>query len=335
MATLTVPQDALARAKAGERGAFEQLTAGYRRELMLHCYRMLGSHTDAEDALQETLLAAWRGLAAFEGRASLRTWLYRIATNRCLNAIRDGRWRVPPPEPAPPFQHPEPSRHGEATWLQPYPDTALAEAVDAAAGPEGRYEARETMELAFIEALQHLPARQTAALLLREVVGFSAVEVAGTLDISEIAVKGLLRRARATLDARRLDPAPSPESAEERVVARRFAESLAAGDIDAFVALLTDDAWLNMPPAPHQYQGPAAIAAFLRASGAWTGPRLRLRPTRANTQPAFGCYLTNAAGVAEPAGLIVLTLAGDRISRITRFLDPGVLHRFGLSDPVA
>jgi RNA polymerase sigma-70 factor (TIGR02960 family) len=332
---LDVPQDTLARARAGDERAFEELTALYRRELQLHCYRMLGSLIDAEDVLQEILLAAWRGLSGYEGRASLRTWLYRIATNRCLNAIRDGRARVPPPEPVPPFQPPAPSRRGDVTWLQPYPDTLLDQIADLTPSPEERCQARETVELAFVETLQHLPPRQAAALVLREVLGFAAAEVAAMLDTSEIAVKGLLRRARVTLDQRRADhpPAPPPGSDVERDLARRFAESFTAGDIDAVVALLTDDAWLNMPPAPHQYFGPAAIAAFLRVSTAWAAGRLRLQPTRANTQPAFACTLVDAAGKAEPAGLIVLTLAGNRISRITRFLDFDVLRRFGLSAP--
>jgi RNA polymerase sigma-70 factor (TIGR02960 family) len=329
-------QDPLARARAGDERAFHELTAPYRRELQLHCYRMLGSLTDAEETLQEILLAAWCGLSGYEGRASLRTWLYRIATNRCLNAIRDGRSWMPPPEPVPPFEPPEPTRRGEATWLQPYPDTLLDQVVDLAPGPEERYQARETVELAFVEALQHLPPRQAATLVLREVLGFSALEVAGMLDSSETAVKGLLRRARATLDQRCADqpPAPPPDSDEERALARRFADSLTAGDIDAVVALLTDDAWLNMPPAPHQYCGRAAIAAFLRVSAAWAGRRLRLRPTRANTQPAFSCSFVEVTGTAQPAGLIVLTLAGDRISRITRFLDPRVLRWFGRTAPL-
>jgi RNA polymerase sigma-70 factor (TIGR02960 family) len=325
LTVLDVAQHALVRAQAGDERAFQELTAPYRRELQFHCYRMLGSLTDAEDALQETLLAAWRGLSGYEGRASLRTWLYRIATNRCLNGIRDGRWRVSPPEPVPPFQPPEPSRREAATWLEPYPDVLLDHIADLAPGPDARYEARETVELAFIESLQHLPPRQTAALVLREVLGFSAAEVAAMLDTSEIAIKGLLRRAQATLDARRSPQpmTPPPDSDQERELARRFADAFTAGDIDGVVALLTDEAWLSMPPAPHQYYGPAAIAAFLRVSLAWAAGRLRLRPMRANTQPAFSCYLVNSEDLAEPAGLIVLTLAGDMISRITRFHDQG------------
>lgn len=280
----------------------------YRRELLLHCYRMLGSLTDAEDALQETMVAAWRGLDGFEGRSSLRTWLYRIATNQCLNARRRR-----PPEPVPPFTPPEPTRLGEVTWLQPYPD-ALLDVADSEPGPEARYHAREAVELAFVVALQHLPPRQTATLVLRDVLGFSAAEVAAMLDTSDTAVKGMLQRARATLGSPR---EPRPSSPDEEKVTRRFAESFTAGDVDGVVELLTDDAWLAMPPAPHEYVGPAAIAEFLRVSTAWRGERpLLLTPTRANTQPAFACRIDG-----QPAGWLVLTVTGDRISAITRFLD--------------
>ncbi len=338
MAIFPGSQDILARARTGEDRAFDALTAPYRRELRLHCYRMLGSLSDAEDALQETMLAVWRGLAGYEGRASLRTWLYRIATNCCLNAIRDGRARVPPREPRPPFQPPEPTDRIDVTWLQPYPDALPDDGIDRAPSPDESFQRRETMELAFVETLQHLPPRQAAALILREVLGFSAVDVAGMLETSETAVKGLLRRARVSLGEHRSDrpsAPPPPHSEAERRLARCFALSLSAGDIDAVVALLTDDAWLKMPPAPHRYHGRAAVAGFLRVSTAWHAGRLRLQPTRANTQPAFGCYLASPGGRAEPAGVIVLTLADDRISGITRFLDARCLDRFGLSSPSA
>ncbi|GAA2290482.1 sigma-70 family RNA polymerase sigma factor [Nonomuraea roseoviolacea subsp. roseoviolacea] len=308
---------------------FEQQVAAYRRELLLHCYRLLGSLTDAEDVLQETLLAAWRGLDGFEGRSSLRSWLYRIATNRCLNALRDRGRRVPP-EPKPPFEPPPPSRRDDVPWLQPYPDTLLV--PDAAPGPEARFTAREAVELAFVAALQRLPPRQAAVLVLRDVLGYPLGEVAPMLDVTPAAAKGLLQRARASL-ARQADPgggrhaeAPAPGSARERELVRRFADAFTAGDIDTLVALLTDDAWLAMPPAPHEYHGVAAIASFLRASAAWSAGRpVLLVPTRANGQPAFTCRLAG-----EPAGVIVLTLAGDRVRGITRFLvlDDGFLTRF-------
>ena len=325
----------LERARAGDRQAFGELTDPLRRELQLHCYRMLGSVQDAEDVLQETLVAAWRGLATFEGRATLRGWLYRIATNRCLNALRDAG-RRPPAAPVAPFRPPEPTRHGEPTWLQPYPDLLLEGIADPAPGPEARYQAREAVELAFVAGLLGLPPRQRAALVLCDVLGFPVAEAAGMLGTSGASVKGALQRARATLEARRPAAArrgaPRPGSAAERELTRRFADAFEADDVDGLVGLLTDEAWLTMPPAPHQYQGGPAIASFLRTSAAWRGGRrFRLVATRANTQPAFGCYLEDERPpLARATGLIVLTLDGGRICAITRFLDAGVLGRFGL-----
>ena len=327
-------QTTLQRARDGDEQAFRELTGPYRRELLVHCYRMLGPLTDAEDLVQETLLAAWRGLAGFQGRASVRTWLYRIATNRCLNALR-GAGRRAPAEPVPPFQPPEPSRRGELTWLQPYPDTLLEGIADPAPGPEARYQATEAVELAFVAGLQHLPPRQAAALVLRDVLGFATDEVAGMLGTSPTAVKGALQRARATLDRARAGqtgPAPRPGPAAEQQLARRFADAYVAADLPGIVGLLTDDAWLSMPPAPHEYHGPDAIAGFLRASFAYRGGRrVHLLPARANTQPAFGSYLAGPGQpVATPAGLFVLTMAADRIQAITRFHLEGLYPRFGL-----
>jgi RNA polymerase sigma-70 factor (TIGR02960 family) len=296
--------------------AFEELIEAYQHELRLHCYRMLGSLSDADDVLQESLIAAWRGLPSYEGRASLRTWLYRIATNHCLNYLRDAG-RRPTPEPVPPFDPPEPTRRAEVTWLQPYPTEPAAAA-----------ESRETVELAFIVALQHLPPRQTAVLVLRDVLGFSMQEISMMLGTQETAVKGLLQRARAGLPAVAAEPAPAPGSTPERELTRRFAEAFTTDDIDTLVSLLTDDAWLAMPPAPHEYHGRGSIATFLHASAAGRGNRtIQLLPTRANSQPAFGCYYGPNA-----AGLIVLTLAAERIRAITRFLDTGLPTRFGLPD---
>jgi RNA polymerase sigma-70 factor (TIGR02960 family) len=323
----------LVRAKAGDDQAFRELVEPYGRELQLHCYRILGSLTDAEDLLQETLLAAWRGLAGFEGRASLRAWLYRIATNRCLNALRDNGRRVPPAA-VPPFEPPEPTRSTEVTWLQPYPDTLLEQMPDRAPGPEARYQMREAVELAFIAGLQRLPPRQAATLILRDVLGYSTAEVAEMFDTTQTAVKGALQRARTTLEQVRptVERAAPPGSAQEQDLSRRFADAFTAHDIDGLVALLTDDAWLAMPPAPHEYHGVPAIVSFLRVSGAWRGRRrLLLVPTRANTQPAYGCYLADVdEPVADPAGLLVLTLQGNRIGGMTRFFDNSLLHRFGL-----
>jgi len=309
--------DVLDRARSGDDRAFGELTDPYRRELRLHCYRILGSLTDAEDLLQETLVAAWQGLTGFEGRASVRAWLYRIATNRCLNAVRD-RARRAPEAPLPPFEPPPPTHRNEVTWLQPYPDSLLPDS------PEERYERRESVELAFIRALQRLPPRQAATLVLRDVLGYSTCDVAGMLDTTTTAVKGALQRARATLSERSAAE-PVPGSVEERILGERFAKAFSAYDVEALVDLLTDDAWLAMPPAPHEYHGVPAIVSFLRASDAWRGDRrLTLLPTRANTQLAFGCYLAG-----DPAGLMVLTLRGDRIRALTRFLTAD-LPRFGL-----
>jgi len=331
-----VSSSILDRARAGDEQAFGELTGPYMRELHLHCYRMLGCLTDAEDVLQETMVAAWRGLDGFAGRSSLRAWLYRIATNRCLNAIRDGR-RRPPAEPIPPFIPPDPSRHGEVTWLQPYPDVWLEQLADVAPGPAARYEARAAVELAFIAALQRLPRRQTAVVILSDVLGFSASEVADVVGSSPTAVKGALQRARAALARHRAAPAhepPSgPGSAAEHDLARRFAVAFTTGAVDSVVALLSDDAWLAMPPAPHEYLGHAAIEGFLRTSIGWRRSRqLELVPTRANGQPAFACYLSSpGASTAYSTGVLVLSMSGDRISAVTRFHDADLSQQFGLA----
>jgi RNA polymerase sigma-70 factor (TIGR02960 family) len=321
-------------ARAGDEAAFRELTDPYRRELQLHCYRILGSVQDAEDLLQETLLAAWRGLDQFQERSSLRAWLYRIATNRCLNALRDSARR--PREVAPlPFEPPEPTRYGEAIWLEPYPDVLLEGVADAAAGPDARYETKEAVALAFVTGLQHLPPRQRAVLVLRDVLGFRAAEVAAMLDTTEISVNSALQRARATLESRLpadRERAPLPHSARERELVGRFAEAFANGDLDGVVALLTEDASVTMPPEPLEYVGHAAIARFLGDRfRARVGRAVRLVPTRANTQPALGYYLGDAhAPIARANGLLVLTLEGDEIAAVTRFGDGGVLPHFGL-----
>jgi RNA polymerase sigma-70 factor, ECF subfamily len=323
----------LARARAGEEAAFRELTEPHRRELQLHCYRILGSLQDAEDAVQETLLAAWRGLRGFEGRTSLRAWLYRIATNRCLNMIRD-RGRRPRQVPAMP-NPPEPTRTIEPTWLEPYPDLLLEAFADIAPGPEARYETREAVGLAFVTALQHLPPRQRAALVLRDVLGFRADEVAEMLDSSGAAVKAALQRARATIEQRLPDggreQTPLPHSARERELVGLFAAAVEHGDIETALSLLTDDARLTMPPQPLEYQGRDAIAAFLYHRAELRGTPLRVQPIHANAQPALGCYLPDAhAPLARPYGLIVLTLAGDAVARITWFADTAVFPHFRL-----
>jgi len=328
-----VSERALVLAQAGDEEAFRRLTDPHRRELHVHCYRILGSVQDAEDLVQETLLAAWRGLAQFDGRASLRAWLYRIATNRCLNALRDSA-RRPQAVPEPPAM-PAPTRRAEPVWLQPYPDVLLEGLPDAAPGPEARYEAREAIELAFIVGLQHLPPRQRAALVLRDVLGFRTSEVASMLDTSEASVKGALQRARAALDAHgaagERERAPIADSAAERALVGRFADAVQSGDVDAVVRLLTEDAWVTMPPAPHEYQGRAAIATFLKNRATLRGGPLILVPTRANGQPAFGAYFPAPhTAIARPYGLVVLTLDGEQVSAITWFSDTSVFPHFGL-----
>jgi RNA polymerase sigma-70 factor (ECF subfamily) len=324
-------QATLSRARAGDEEAFRVLTDPYRRELQVHCYRILGSLQDAEDLLQETLLAAWRGLDEFEGRASLRAWLYRIATHRCLNALRDSARRPP----ASRLDLPQPTRIGEPLWLEPYPDEMLEGVADDAPGPEARYEAKEAIALAFVAGLQHLTPRQRAVLVLRDVLGFHASEVAEMLESSEASVNSALQRARSTLDARvpaHRERAPLPRSARERAILARFAEAFEEGDIDGVVALLTDDALLTMPPQPLEYQGHAAIAAFLTDRfGTHTGRRARLVATRANSQPAFGHYIDDPhAPISRFFGVLVLTLEGDQIAGLTRFGDSALLSRFGL-----
>jgi RNA polymerase sigma-70 factor (TIGR02960 family) len=313
--------DLLVHAKSGDQNAFRELTDPHRRALQLHCYRILGSLQDAEDMVQETLLAAWGALEGFEGRSTLRGWLYRIATNRCLNALRDSGRRPQPAEPS--FAVPAPTRFSEPLWLEPYPDVL----VDEQPGPEARYESKQAIELAFVAALQQLTPAQRAALVLRDVLGFSTAEVAGILDTTDTSVKGLLQRARTALDVR----GHHAPSAAESALAQRFADAFAAADVDGVIALLTDDATLSMPPLPHEYQGTSQIAEFLR-SGFARHPHVpgRTLLTRANGQPAVVVYFDDPHGaIAHATGLVVLTLRGDRVSAMTRF-DPGVLRHFGI-----
>ncbi|MGK5552230.1 sigma-70 family RNA polymerase sigma factor [Actinomadura kijaniata] len=331
------PGDLLALARSGDGEAFRGLVEPYRRELQVHCYRILGSVQDAEDLLQETLLAAWRGIDGYEERASLRTWLYRIATNRCLNALRAGARR--PPERAdyrPEVPLPEPShRRAEPSWLEPYPDALLDEIADLAPGPEARYETRESVSLAFLAALQELPPRQRAVLVLRDVLGFRAAEVARILDTTENAVTSALKRARGAL-ARELpgpgrESAPLPDSPRERRIVADFLRAFEAGDVDAVVALLTDDARLSMPPLPLEYEGADTVRHFLATVALRPGRRYLLVPTRANGQPAFGCYQRDPrTPILHAHGVLVLTLAGERITAVTRFLDNSLLAAFGL-----
>ncbi|MGD0065256.1 MAG: sigma-70 family RNA polymerase sigma factor [Streptosporangiaceae bacterium] len=326
--------DLLARAQAGDGEAFGQLVNPYRLELQVHCYRILGSVRDAEDALQDTLLSAWQGLAGFEGRSSVRTWLYRVATSRCLDALRSAKRRPLMSAPTAGLDPPEPTRMGEVLWLEPYPDVLLEGLPDSAPGPDARLEAREAISLAFITALQLLPPRQRTVLILRDVLGFHASETAQILDTSQESVTSALKRARAALHrqspAGEREPPPPPNSAAEQELVERFTRAFETADVDGVVALLTDDAWLTMPPIPLQYQGRELAARFLTATAfrrSWTS---RLIAAGANGQPAFGFYVRDPqAGVSHAIGLLVLTLSGSRISALTRF-DNSLLPRFGL-----
>jgi RNA polymerase sigma-70 factor (TIGR02960 family) len=316
----------LQRARSGDRDAFTALVEPHRGELQVHCYRMLGSLQDAEDALQETLLAAWLGLDGFEGRSSVRTWLYRIATNRCLNLLRSAARRpvAAAPLPVPP---PEPTRLGELLWLQPYPDVLLEGLSDQA-----RYESREAISLAFVTAVQLLPPNQRAVLLLRDVLGYRASETADLLGLTEDAVTSALKRARATMDAAH-SPAPSPRTPggpEEQELRDRFVTAFTELDVEALVALMTDDAWVRMPPLPFEYRGTAAVHRFFTATDVHRRGIARMVPVRANGQPAWGEYVRDPiAGGLHLVGIVVIGLAGDRICEITHF-ETAIAPYFGL-----
>ncbi|TMG02460.1 MAG: sigma-70 family RNA polymerase sigma factor [Chloroflexi bacterium] len=324
--------DLIERAQAGDETAFRELVDSHRHELHLHCYRMLGSFHDAEDALQETLIAAWRGLSSFEGRSSIRTWLYRVATSRCLNMLRSGRARAREEGLMQPTELPQPTRLGEVLWIEPYPDALIDRVADRTPGPEAHYQTTEAVSLAFITALQLLPPRQRAVHILRDVLGFHSKEVAQMVDATEESVNSALKRARATL--RQHAPvsgtrnvAPLPNSPDERALVERFTRAFQAADIEALVALLTEDVWISMPPIPFEWQGHERARDVFRAV---LEPGQLLVATRANGQPAFGFYQPDPrAPILHGVGLLVLTLAGDRISAMTRF-ESGLLSRFGL-----
>jgi RNA polymerase sigma-70 factor, ECF subfamily len=331
--TLSAEQRALLEAaRASDEGAYRRLVEPHRRELLAHCYRMLGSVHDAEDALQDALLRAWRGLGRFEGRSSLRTWLYRIATNTCLDAIARRPRRLLPADTAPAADPSEGPGQPlvEAVWLEPFPDERLG-VSDGSAAPEARYELRESVELAFIAALQHLPARQRAVLILREVLGFSAREVAGTLETTTASVNSALQRARAAVSER------LPERSQQatlralgddglREVVERYVDAWERRDVEAVVAMLAEDAALAMPPLATWYRGREAIAAFLAGwplSGAW---RWRHLPAHANGQAAVACYAWDPGdGTYRAFALEVLALEGRRIKEICAFVTRSAL----------
>jgi RNA polymerase sigma-70 factor (TIGR02960 family) len=321
----------LQRARGGDHEAFNALVEPHRRELQVHCYRMLGSLQDAEDTLQETLLAAWLGLEGFEERASVRTWLYRIATNRCLNQLRSSQRRPVTAEPLP-IPPPEPTRLGEVPWLQPYPDVLLETLSDQAPGPEAHYGSREAISLAFVAAVQLLPPNQRAVLLLRDVLGYRAAETAGLLGLTEDAVTSALKRARQTMDEAQSPgpPPPQPGSPEEQALLERFVVAFTELDVDALVGLMTDDAWVRMPPLPFEYRGTEAVHRFFTAVDSHRRGIGRLVATRANGQPAWGEYRRDpVTGRLHLTGIEVVGLSGERICEITRF-DTAIAPHFGL-----
>jgi RNA polymerase sigma-70 factor, ECF subfamily len=324
-------------AKRGDEGAFERLIEPYRGELQAHCYRMLGSLHDAEDAMQEALLRAWRGIGRFEGRSSLRSWLYTIATNSSLRLIERRPKRVLPIDYGPPADP-----HGEiapplveSTWIEPYPDEHLG-ITDGAASPEARYEQRESVELAFTAALQHLPPRQRAALILTDVLGFSPSEVADTLNATPPSIYSALQRARQATEERL--PSRSQQQTLNslgddrlRELVDRFVEAWESADVERIRAMLTDDAVLAMPPWAAWFSGADDVTAFLGRAPLRPGRRWKLVPTRAGGQPALASYRTDGDGPLNAEAITVLTLNDDgQISEITAFRDPDLFPSFGL-----
>ena len=322
---------------AVDEGAFRELVESQRAEIHAHCYRMLGSLHDADDALQDTLVRAWRALPKFRGQSSHRTWLYRIATNVCLDALARRPKRVLPIDYGPALGPRDPAPElpvADVHWIEPYPDETLGVA-DGAAAPDARYERRESLELAFVAALQHLPPRQRAALILRDVLGFSAKEASQSLDTTVASVNGALQRARKAVEER------VPERSQQttllklgdrrvREIVERFADAFERGEVDAILAMLTEEATFGMPPYPGVSTGREAVASsWLMPSG--PPPRLRYVATRANGQPALGAYALDDTGSAYlPIALDVLTLDGDLIADVTAFRSPSVFDRFGL-----
>ncbi len=326
-------------ALAGDPDAFAALVDRHRRELELHCYRMLGSLEDAEDAVQEALLRAWRKRELFQGRSTFRAWLYGITTNCCLDALERRTRRVMPPDVARPADaradiDPAP----DVAWLEPYPDRRLDEIVDDAAGPHETVVARETVELVFLAAIQHLPARQRAALILRDVLGWTARETSEMLGTSVIAGNSALQRARATLKDhlpdRRLDWSRRTASeADERALLERYMNAWHHTDVDSIVALLKEDARLVMPPIPAWFEGRGTIGAFLARTPLAPGAARHSHvPTRANRQPAFAVFLEGDDG-PRPLGVTVLRIEGGLIAEIDIFMHPRLVRAFAVTPP--
>jgi len=328
-----VSTELLRRAQSGDQRAFAQLTDGYRRELRLHCYRILGSTQDAEDALQEIFLGAWQALANYEERASLRTWLYRIATNRCLNMLRAASRR---PEALSSLNtaRPEPTRVGEVVWLEPYPDILLDGLPDDSPGPDARYETRESVSLAFITVLQLLPPRQRVALVLRDVLGYRASEAAEMIDATEASVESALKRARVALhdrlaDTKDRETPPAPNSAAEQEIVARVTAAFEAGNVDELVALLAEDVSVTMPPIPGELKGREDAGRYFGKTLFRPGRSMRIVATRANGQPALASYVRDPqTGLYHASGIAVLTLSGSLISAVTTF-PKDVLPSFG------
>jgi RNA polymerase sigma-70 factor (ECF subfamily) len=319
----------VAAARDGDEAAFSRLTEPYARELHVHCYRMLGSIHDAEDAFQETMIRAWRHLSGFEGRSSFRAWLYRVATNVCLRA---GSRRRSVAERLADYPAGE---TGEEVNLSPYPDALLDELPSEAAPASARYDLRESIELAFLASIQALPARQRAVLILRDVLDFSAREVAAALETTTASVNSALQRAHATLERRRaggqLREAAAASDEAERSIVRRYMEAWEAVDVDRLVSLLREDAVLTMPPWPEVYRGREEIGRFFSTvplEGALD--KIRLVPTRANRQPAIAAYVPDESGGYRGYGIMVLTLDGDVILNITGCVDSQLFPLFGL-----
>lgn len=316
----------LARAQFGDSDAFAELTDPYRQELLVHCYRILGSFHDAEDLLQETLLSAWQALDRFDGR-SLRAWLYRIATNRCLNYLRDTSRRLRDAKVVDPSSLSPGLVHSDVPWwLEPYPDALIG---DVESSPEARFEARESIALSFVAGLQRLPTQQRAALVLRDVLGFSAAEVAEMLGATPASVNSALQRARAAFESsRELDRVTPPRSGHEAEIVERFVDALERGNIEQVIALLTHDARMTMPPEPFELRGSRPIAEYL---GRFWGEGVKVVPTRANNAPAFGFYRPDPhADVYRASGIMVVSVAGARVSSLARFADKSLFATFGL-----
>jgi len=334
----------LAAARKGDSQQFSEVTEPYRRELQVHCYRILGSVHEAEDMVQETMLKAWKRLDTYEGRASFRSWLYKIATNSCLDFLdqKKSRRLLPfdersPSDPQTPILPPTP----EVSWLEPFPDEWLGD--KSALNPEARYSDAESISLAFLTALQTLPARQRAVLILRDVLDFSANETSEVLELTTSSVNSALHRARTTLSHRfprgaREDLTMSSTDDKTQRLLDRFLQAWESADVNGLVALLKADAALAMPPSPSWYQGQSAIGTFVAATifgndGMFPGEavnRWRLLPTNANGSPAFAIYQRDEENEYQPFGLLALTIAGDKLSHIISFIDPTLPSLFGL-----